>query len=336
VQADTPIETVAESYFDSLENPPAGEKPLEPGTVSGYRSIWRNNSLRYIRGKAVASIDDEDYKAIYNKAQEFEKSATTRNEALRLLEATLKYAKLTGMVSFAVPNPIKVKKTRAERQGEKADSEKKFYTPDEIYTMIHAADSLANDKNKQIAKVWQRYRAMLHMLIYTGARISEVRAFPRDEWKPTSKWVWIKHSAPEGKGSDLAKATDSIRKVPMNPALVPIMNEWLSLHDLSLVFGTENDTPISRSNLYKRMLDPLKDRCDLLVESRADARFVKVRRDRKFHAFRHHYAAWLVSAGANVKQLQSYMGHATASFTLDVYAHLFEDDGADLVLKMKV
>lgn len=44
------------------------------------------------------------------------------------------------------------------------------------------------------------------------------------------------------------------------------------------------------------------------------------------HELRHTAASLAVSAGANVKAVQSMLGHASAAMTLDVYADLFDDD----------
>lgn len=44
------------------------------------------------------------------------------------------------------------------------------------------------------------------------------------------------------------------------------------------------------------------------------------------HALRHTCASLAISAGANVKVLQTLLGHKTATLTLDRYGHLFPDD----------
>lgn len=48
--------------------------------------------------------------------------------------------------------------------------------------------------------------------------------------------------------------------------------------------------------------------------------------DFSLHGFRHTCVSLAVAAGANVKLAQRFAGHASASMTLDVYSHLFEDD----------
>ena len=41
----------------------------------------------------------------------------------------------------------------------------------------------------------------------------------------------------------------------------------------------------------------------------------------RFHDLRHSYAVAAIESGDDIKTVQSNLGHATASFTLDVYGH---------------
>lgn len=47
-----------------------------------------------------------------------------------------------------------------------------------------------------------------------------------------------------------------------------------------------------------------------------------------FHDLRHFFASALISKGASVKVVQARLGHASATETLDTYAHLWPDDDA--------
>jgi integrase len=44
------------------------------------------------------------------------------------------------------------------------------------------------------------------------------------------------------------------------------------------------------------------------------------------HQLRHRFASTLLRGGIDVKRVQSYMGHHSAAFTLDIYGHLMPDD----------
>lgn len=44
----------------------------------------------------------------------------------------------------------------------------------------------------------------------------------------------------------------------------------------------------------------------------------------RFHDLRHSYAVAAIQSGDDIKTVQGNLGHATASFTLDVYGHVTE------------
>lgn len=48
-----------------------------------------------------------------------------------------------------------------------------------------------------------------------------------------------------------------------------------------------------------------------------------------FHTFRHTVASRLFAAGRNPVQVQRWLGHHSASFTLDTYVHLLDADLGD-------
>ena len=48
-----------------------------------------------------------------------------------------------------------------------------------------------------------------------------------------------------------------------------------------------------------------------------------------FHTLRHTCATTLFRHGLNAKQVQGWLGHHAASFTMDTYVHLLPDDLPD-------
>lgn len=329
------FEAVAESFLDSLKFPEPGEDPKEPVTVRGYSSILHEHVFPCVGREFITSVESKHFTEIYRRCDQLGMSPRTRIEALRLTKAVLNFAQQKQLIDAVPPNPIKKRMTRKEEDAQRDADERKFFSQDEVFTILRAADSLAEDDNKQTRKSWARYRPMVYFLIYTGARVSEARAFRKQDYSPDERRIYIRQSAPEGQGSNLPKTSSSRRWVPLHPELEEPLDRWMPQVAGSLVFGTTTDKPISLPTLYPRLLEPLMDRADLLASGN-EGRIVRVRRDRKFHAFRHHYASWLVKEGANLKQLQKYLGHKRASFTLDVYGHLFDDDGQDLMARMSL
>ena len=52
-----------------------------------------------------------------------------------------------------------------------------------------------------------------------------------------------------------------------------------------------------------------------------------------FHALRHTFASILIDQGENIKYIQSQLGHAKASTTLDIYGHLMKKENPEAAKK---
>lgn len=329
------FEVVARAYLAIKKMPRRGDA-LEPITLRVYTSYLEDYVIPNVGDIPVNRVSETHFEAVFDKCEQLGLARKTKKEALRLMSAVLKHAKACGYINEVPTHGIDTTPTKSEKRHARLKQREKTYTPDEVFTMLAAADSLANDDNKQIKRVWARYRAMLYFLVYTGVRIGEARGFPRKDFRLREGIVQITQSAPEtGKSGDV-KTDAGDRDIPMHPRLREVLEDWLKTHKRSLAFGTDNDLPISVSNLYSRMLEPLKVRGDLLADGELHPRYVKISRDRAFHAFRHHYASQLVKNGANLKELQVLMGHASAAITLDVYTHLFEGDQVGLVTTIDI
>jgi integrase len=75
-------------------------------------------------------------------------------------------------------------------------------------------------------------------------------------------------------------------------------------------------------NIHNRGWKPLQERAGL-------------RGRYNFHSLRHFRASLLIADGANPKEVQAELGHATIAVTYDLYGHLFKDETADKVRKAR-
>ena len=55
----------------------------------------------------------------------------------------------------------------------------------------------------------------------------------------------------------------------------------------------------------------------------------------RFHDLRHSYAVAAIKSGDDIKTVQENLGHATASFTLDVYGHVTDKMKQDSAARME-
>jgi integrase len=81
------------------------------------------------------------------------------------------------------------------------------------------------------------------------------------------------------------------------------------------VFASKRGTPPNHGNIFRRYLKPAAEEVGAGWAG--------------FHTFRHTAASLLFARGANVKQVQRFLGHHAPSVTLDKYLHLLPGEGAE-------
>lgn len=119
------------------------------------------------------------------------------------------------------------------------------------------------------------------------------------------------------------KSRHTRRDVPLDSDLALALrearrdSEWPN--DDDLVFTVGNGSPIRPSNLRRRVLKPTAQEAGVPWAG--------------FHTFRHTCASLLFAQGRNAVQVQRWLGHHSAAFTLSRYVHLLDGDlGAPLCL----
>ena len=55
---------------------------------------------------------------------------------------------------------------------------------------------------------------------------------------------------------------------------------------------------------------------------------IELEKGKSFHVLRHTFVSQQVASGVDIKSVQAYVGHASVSTTLDIYAHLMPGHGA--------
>jgi integrase len=121
-----------------------------------------------------------------------------------------------------------------------------------------------------------------------------------------------------GAGVDLAplKTRASYRTVPLpdvvGDAIAAHLAQWPAHPDLGVVFTNQRGAPIQArpfGTAFARARNAVR------LPSWVTP-----------HDWRHHHARLLIRSGASVKVVQSRVGHASATTTLDTYGHLFPDE----------
>jgi integrase len=179
-----------------------------------------------------------------------------------------------------------------------------------------------------LALIPDRHQLFFQVLAATGLRISEARAL---QWRhmrldDSQPHVRVRRALVKGHMGK-PKSKYGKREIPLHYDMVLALrrhhkdSEWPDAKDI--VFPSQTGTPLDPGNLYTRVLRPAAEEADVAWIG--------------FHTFRHTCATRLFAAGRNVKQVQRWLGHHSATFTLETYIGLLnEDKGEPLALPQGV
>lgn len=182
-------------------------------------------------------------------------------------------------------------------------------TKDENRPKALSAEQIA----RFLACVEPRWRLFFVTLASTGARWSEAIAWRRRDLDPEKGCLKVRRTLYNGM-VQAPKTKQSRRDISLAPALVEKLSVRVAgLAPNDLIFSARNGEPLRAENVRRRQLRPAADEAGLGTIG--------------FHTFRHSAASLLFERGANIKEVQEFLGHHSPAFTLETYVHLLGDGG---------
>jgi integrase len=264
---------------------------LKPKTQLGYRQILDVHVLpRWgtIELRTVAASDVSTWVAQIAA----KRSASTTRKALGVLRGVLDLAVTDRCL--AVNPAVRVKQPRLPLVAQR------FLTADELTSLAQKTTS-------------ERDRLLVLVLGWTGLRFGEVIALRRSDVDVLRRRIRVERSAVEV-GAEIvigAPKTHQARTVTLPRFLADDLAAYMTASD-GLLFSDERGGYLRNTNWRRRAFAPAVDRAKLTPL--------------RVHDLRHTAASLSIHAGASVKSVQSQLGHASATMTLDRYAHLWPDE----------
>ncbi|MDW2995191.1 MAG: site-specific tyrosine recombinase XerD [Alphaproteobacteria bacterium] len=176
----------------------------------------------------------------------------------------------------------------------------KFLSPTEIELLISSAGDI---------KTALRLRAMIELLYASGLRVSELCELPLSGVLGDKLLI-------HGKGA-------KERLIPMHATAIHALNKWLDARgdiDSKYVFPSRgNSGHITRDGFFK-----ILKKCAIL--SGIDPNRVSP------HVLRHSFASHLLAGGANLRAIQTMLGHEDIS-TTQIYTHVMPEQLKETVEK---
>lgn len=168
----------------------------------------------------------------------------------------------------------------------------KFLTVEEIELLISSAGDIRNSL---------RLRAMIELLYASGLRVSELCELPMSGILGNKLLI-------HGKGA-------KERLVPMHDAAIHALNKWIDARgetDSKYVFPTNSKSGhITRDGFFK-----ILKKCAVLAG-------IEPNRVSP-HVLRHSFASHLLAGGANLRAIQTMLGHEDIS-TTQIYTHVMSE-----------
>ena len=163
-------------------------------------------------------------------------------------------------------------------------------------------------------------RCLYATAAYGGLRRGELRALRRSDVDLTAGVIHVRRTWDDVECEQQGGKTDAAtRTVPILVPLARLLKVRLIAlppDEDPLVFGRSAGEPFAPMTVWKRARAAWKRTNEELGEG--DPPLVPI----GLHEFRHTCASTLIAAGANAKQIQSVMGHASITMTFDRYGHL--------------
>lgn len=287
------MEKQVKLFLEFLQN----EKKASDNTLQSYRRdiVYFN---KYVESNQLnyAKMQEEDIKAYLEHLQEVGKKPSTISRSL---------ASIRSFYQFLVRNKkVKVDPTSSIQSPKIEKRAPSVLTAQEVELLL--------DQPKDVDLKGTRDKAMLEFAYATGMRVTEIISLDIDDVKLDEGYV-VCHSG--------AKQ----RNIPLGTLALKALKEYIEearlvlIHDESVkaLFVNVNGQRLTRQGFWK-----------IVKYYKEQAHITK---DITPHVLRHSFATHLLQNGADLKAIQSMLGHSDISST-QVYMQ-FQDNGLKNVYK---
>lgn len=279
---------------------------VEETTYNGYKGVVNGRLSDYFNDKKITlqDIKPKHIQEFYQYLLDEGLSGNTVKHYHANIRKALQYAMKTDII---LSNPAdKVDLPKIE------EYKPKFYTSDEVKTLLNEV-------------LGTKLEIPVMIDCFYGFRRSEVVGLKWSSIDFEKKTITINHTITQSNGKliirDKTKTKSSKRTLPLEP----IVESFL----LELKEKQEKNKELCGDSYNKEYLEYIcVDNCGNLIRpDYVTETFLKLLKKKKlkqirFHDLRHTCAIILLKNGANMKEIQAWLGHSNYNTTANLYAHL--------------
>jgi integrase len=273
-----------------------------PGTARIVDNALRLHILPRLGGQRIANIRRSDVQAFVKWLEARELRPATDTEPARTLSAGSVrniYEVLARVMDAAVEDRvIAISPCRRIALPKDHDDEVGVPTLAEV-ELVRGA-------------LGERWQAVPVVLAGSGLRVGELLGLRLSDVDFLRRSIRVERQRLQSNQIAPLKSKASRRTVPVGQVVIDALAAHLASYPPpdDALFTDERHQPLTYRR-WKRLLGDAAKAAEVDVTS---------------HSFRHFAASALISGGASVKQVQAFLGHASAMVTLRTYAHLWPGD----------
>lgn len=200
-------------------------------------------------------------------------------------------------------------KLKSPDQGEEKEFEIHVLRPAEINSFLDATKD-------------EKHHTLFFLAIMTGARQGELFGLKWSDILWETSQLQIQRTYNNGAWYR-PKSKASIRKIDQGPTVIKQLKKWKLAcppNEIDLIFPNDSGNLLDHGHVLRNFFWPA------LGEPKID----RIR----FHDMRHTYASLLIAQAENIKYIQKQMGHSKPSVTMDIYAHLMDEENLKAAKKL--
>ena len=306
-------------YFDEWIK--QKEMAVKGSTVFTYRNVYRNNIAPTLGKHKIKTLERRQIVSMLNQVAK-EKGVGATNYARRVIVSILNAAIHDDIVIRNVAAGIPAFKATGKPARETIHRE---LTDRELKAFFEAVRG-------------SRYYNAFRFMLYTGVRVGECCGL---QWRDIDRKRGIIHIRKtvtrnsEGKWiiGETPKTRTSKRDIPINKAVQEVIEEQWSLYRDTHEVLVMND--IVFSNEHGEMANTTSLRHSItgaLARIRKNGGIIP---PFSVHAFRDTFASRAIRAGVPPNTLKEILGHTSLSMTMDLYAHVNQQDKIESMERMQ-
>ena len=279
---------------------------VEETTYNGYKSIVNGRVSDYFNNKKITlqDIKPKHIQDFYQYLLDDGLSGNTVKHYHANIRKALQYAMKTDIIPSNPADKVDLPKIEEYNPN--------FYTSDEVKTLLNEV-------------IGTKLEIPVMIDCFYGFRRSEVIGLKWSAIDFENKTITINHTITQSNGKliirDKTKTKSSKRTLPLEP----IVESFL----LELKEKQEKNKELCGNSYNQEWLEYIcVDVCGNLIRpDYVTETFLKLLKKKnlkqiRFHDLRHTCASILLKNGANMKEIQAWLGHSTYNTTADIYAHL--------------